>query len=93
MNNAVKACCRAGRPQEAEAILAKSLERGLVPEVGVALPLLMLRFVPFCCSGKEIRPLCLSSPTPFGWRPTFDASLYSLLRVLSLLAGAILDGG
>lgn len=31
---AVKACCRAGRPSEAEAILAKSLERGVVPEVG-----------------------------------------------------------
>lgn len=30
---AVKACCRAGRPSEAEAILAKSLARGLVPEV------------------------------------------------------------
>lgn len=33
VNNAVKACCRAGRPSEAEAVLAKSLERGLVPEV------------------------------------------------------------
>lgn len=33
VNNAVKACCRAGRPDEAEAVLAKSLERGLVPEV------------------------------------------------------------
>lgn len=31
---AVKACCRAGRPSEAEAILVKSLERGVVPEVG-----------------------------------------------------------
>lgn len=30
---AVKACCRAGRPSEAEAVLVKSLERGLVPEV------------------------------------------------------------
>lgn len=35
VNNAVKACCRAGRPSEAEAILAKSLERGLVPEVSI----------------------------------------------------------
>lgn len=31
---AVKACCRAGRPSEAEAILVKSLDRGVVPEVG-----------------------------------------------------------
>ncbi|CAN0131462.1 unnamed protein product, partial [Hapterophycus canaliculatus] len=35
VNNAVKACCRAGRPNEAEAILAKSLERGLIPEVSL----------------------------------------------------------
>lgn len=30
---AVKACCRAGRPSEAEAVLAESMAQGLVPEV------------------------------------------------------------
>lgn len=34
----VKACCRAGRPSEAEAVLEKSLARGLVPEVQRAHP-------------------------------------------------------
>ena len=44
VNNAVKACCRAGRPSEAEAVLAKSLERGLVPEVCVCGGVCMLVF-------------------------------------------------
>lgn len=33
MTAAVKACCRAGRPSEAEAVLEKSLAEGVVPEV------------------------------------------------------------
>lgn len=32
---AVKACCRAGRSSEAEAVLSKSIQEGFIPEVGL----------------------------------------------------------
>lgn len=51
---AVKACCRAGRPSEAEAILAKSLAEGLVPEVKCFL-------LCFCLSPNDNLTVSLSS--------------------------------